>query len=60
MKGTHESKEEKTDGVFEPLIRTPSANRTREGLLFSLAFLAAVSSDDFLMLELAPAREEPR
>lgn len=49
MKGTQESKEEKGDAIsfLFPLTWTPSANRTREGLLFSLAFLAAVKRDDF-------------
>lgn len=35
-----------TRGKVVPLITTPSANRTREGLLLSLAFFAALSRAD--------------
>ena len=35
------------EGVFVPFTRTPSANRTRVGLCFNLAFFAAVSREDF-------------
>lgn len=35
------------EGVFVPFTRTPSANRTRDGLCFNLAFFAAVKRDDF-------------
>lgn len=36
-----------TGNKGEPLTTTPSANRTRDGLHFSLAFLAALSKADF-------------
>lgn len=35
-----------TKGRVVPLMTTPSANRTREGLFFNLAFLAALNRAD--------------
>lgn len=48
MNGTHDSKAEGHDNG-DPLITTPSANRTLDGFDFNFAFLAAVSKADFLV-----------
>lgn len=39
-----------TEYSGEPLITTPSENRTRDGLFFSFAFFAAVNNADFLVV----------
>jgi len=47
MNGTHDSNVDIGQNKGDPLMTTPSANLTLEGLDFNLAFLAAVSKADF-------------
>ena len=49
INGTHDSNVDIGQNSGEPFIITPSANLTRDGLFFNLAFFAAVSGADFLV-----------